>query len=185
MNSNIFRTLTVLAASAFALTLATADILTTAAGETHDGRIYKVLEETVSLRVGEDRVHIAVSDFNASSQSIIQAWATEHPEKVNVYAKWDVQPAIRSSVMPSLPEQFHNPEFKGMVSVDLVLNAAGQVIYAKAKKSTHAELEGPAVEAAKTWVFTPAEVGGKAVKSKLRIPFKFIYTPPTPAPVEG
>lgn len=185
MNINIFRNLTVLAASTFALTFATADTLTTTAGETHDGRIYKVLEETVSLRIGEERVHIAVSDFDAASQSTIQAWAAEHPEKVDVYAKWDVQPAVRSTVMPSLPEQFHNPAFKGMVSLDLVLSETGKVIFAQARKSTHPELEGPAIEAAKTWVFSPAEVGGKAVKSKLRIPFKFIYTPPASVPTEG
>ncbi|MDQ8203046.1 energy transducer TonB [Pelagicoccus sp. SDUM812003] len=154
-----------------------ADTLTTSAGASYDGRIYKILEQVVYMKVGEETVEVALADLDAASKAAAQAWADENPQSVDVYTKWDTQPRIKSSAMPFLPEEFHNPEFKGMVAVDLVLNEAGQVIHASVKKSTHEGLEAPSLEAAKTWIFEPAQVGGKPVKSKLRVPFKFVYTP--------
>ncbi len=175
MKINSLRNAAAMAIATITLAVATAETYTTNAGVSHDGRIYKVLEDVVSLRVGEERISIPVADFDGAAQSAIEAWKSANPEKVDVYTKWDVQPAIKSSSMPSLPKQFKDPNFKGMVSVDLVLSKAGRVIFAKVKKSTHPELEAPSVEAAKTWVFAPARVGGKAVKSKLRVPFRFKF----------
>ncbi|MBD5782167.1 TonB family protein [Pelagicoccus sp. NFK12] len=160
-----------------------AEVYTKSDGTAYDGEVYKVLDGVVYLTVGDERVNASLSEFDASSQAAIGAWAEENPHKVDVYTKWDVQPSIKSSSMPKLPEQFLAEEFKGLVSVDLVLNEAGQVIHASIKKSTHLGLEVPSLEAAKTWIFEPAKVGGKSVRSKLRIPFKFVNTPPPP-PVE-
>lgn len=160
---------------------ASAEVYTTNSGTAHDGRIYKVLDGSVFLRVGEERVQESFSEFDANSKAAIKTWMSENPQAVDVHTKWDVQPRIVSSAMPSLPEQYLAEEFKGMVSVDLVLNESGQVIHASIKKSTHAELEAPSLEAAKSWVFEPAQVGGASVKSKLRVPFRFVNTPPPPA----
>lgn len=157
-----------------------AEVYTTESGATLDGRIYKVLDSTVHLRVGEERVSHALSEFNAESQAAIQAWMKANPYSVDVHTKWDVQPRIVSSAMPSIPEQYLAEEFKGMVSVDLILDERGQVIHASVKKSTHSDLETPSLDAAKTWIFEPAQVGGKTVKSKLRVPFRFVNTPPPP-----
>lgn len=162
----------------FASSALFADTYTLASGEAHDGTIYKILDDKVSIKSGDQRLSFPISDFDAASQEAIKAWAVGNPHKVDVYAKWDAQPVIKSSVMPRIPEQFQMTEFKGMVSVDLVLDETGQVMHASIKKSTHSELEGPSLEAAKTWLFEPAMVAGKAVKAKLRIPFRFAYTPP-------
>jgi len=129
---------------------------------------------TIELAGGE-RTSAALADYDAASQTAINEWASKHPESVDVYTKWDKQPVIKSSSMPRLPNQFRNPAFKGMVSVELVLNEKGQVISAKVQKSTHSELEAPTVKAAKAWRFEPAKIDGKSVKSRLRVPFKFSY----------
>lgn len=157
-----------------------ADVYTTKNGSAYDGRIYKVLDGSVYLRVGEERVQEKLSKFDAESKAAISVWISQNPQAVDVHTKWDVQPRIVSTAMPSLPEQYLAEEFKGMVSVDLVLDENGQVIHASIKKSTHSELEAPSLEAAKTWVFEPAQVGGKFVKSKLRVPFRFVNAPPPP-----
>lgn len=157
-----------------------ADTFTTTAGKAYDGEIYKILDGTVFLRVGEDKVEADFADFDAGSQDAIATWKAANPTLVDVYTKWDVQPRIVSSAMPSLPEQFKDTEFSGLVSVDLILDESGQVIQASIKKSTHVELELTSLEAAKTWKFEPAQVGGKFVRSKLRVPFKFVSTPPAP-----
>ena len=156
---------------------ADAETFTTTSGASHEGEIYKILEEVVTIKSNGEKIQIPLSDLDSASKYTVQTWAAAHPERVDVYTKWDAQPRIKSSAMPYLPEQFHDPAFKGMVSVDLVLDETGQVIHASVKKSTHKGLEAPSLEAAKTWIFEPAQVGGKAVKSKLRVPFKFVYTP--------
>lgn len=183
MNTKTIRFIAFIALGLSSVCAGFADVYTKADGTSYDGGIYKVLDGVVYLRVGEEKVSASVSDFDAASQASIHAWSDENPLKVDVYTKWDTQPLIKSSAMPRLPEQFLAEEFKGLVSVDLVLNEAGQVIHASIKKSTHSDLEAPSLEAAKSWIFEPAKVGGKSVRSKLRVPFKFVNTPPPP-PVE-
>lgn len=180
MKTSLSRFIAFIALGSAPILAAFGDTYTLNDGTAHDGYIYKVLDGSVYLKVGEERVDAPVSDFDAASQEAINAWVAENPNAVDVYTKWDVQPRIKSSAMPHLPEQFQSSEFKGMVSVDLILDERGQVVHASIKKSTHAELESPSLEAAKTWVFEPAQVDGKSVKSKLRVPFKFVYTPPAP-----
>ncbi|MBK1880257.1 energy transducer TonB [Pelagicoccus mobilis] len=181
MFTRLNRLLVLGVAGCFPILAASADVYTTESGTAYDGQIVKVLDNTVYLRVGEERVEEKLSKFDADSKAAIESWIEANPQSVDVYTKWDVQPRIVSSSMPNLPEQYLAEEFKGMVSVDLVLNENGQVIHASIKKSTHADLEAPALDAAKTWIFEPAKVGGKMVKSKLRVPFRFVNTPPPPA----
>lgn len=154
----------------------------TKAGTAYEGEIYKIAEGVVTIDTGSENIDVALADLDDASQAAAKTWASEHPEAVDVYTKWDEQPKIKSSALPQLPEAFAIPNFAGMVSVDLVLNESGQVIYASVKKSTHPELEEPSLVAAKTWIFEPAKIGGKPVKSKLRVPFKFTFTPPAAPP---
>lgn len=183
MNTQLSRIVALFVVGISPIAAAFADVYTKADGTSLGGNIYKVLDGSVYLRVGDDRIDLPVSEFDAESQAAIAHWTQENPLKVDVYTKWDVQPVIKSSAMPTLPEQYLAEEFKGLVSVDLVLNEAGQVIHASIKKSTHSDLEAPSLAAAKSWIFEPAKVGGKSVRSKLRIPFKFVNTPP-PSPAE-
>ncbi len=156
---------------------ASAGTFTTSAGQTYEGEISRILADQVTLEVGAEKVEVALADFDAKTQSAIKAWAAANPQEVDVYTKWDEQPKIKSSSMPVMPEQFRDPSFTGMVSVDLILDEKGQVIHAAVKRSTHAELDQPSIDAAKTWLFEPAVIDGKPVKSKLRVPFRFVYTP--------
>lgn len=142
-------------------------------GESLSGELVKLFEGTVEVQVAGQSVEHPLSAFDAASQQAISSWAEKNPYLVDVYSKWDSQPVIKSSSMPDIPASLNNGSFSGMVAVDLVLDEKGRVIHAIASKSTHAELEGPSVAAASTWVFAPAKIGGKAVKSRLRIPFKF------------
>mgnify|MGYP000028214604 CR=1 FL=1 len=143
------------------------------AGGSVDGDLYRLIGEDITIKAGGEKVTNPLSAFDAGSQEAIRSWASENPHMVDVYTKWDAQPVIKSSSMPSLPDSLNAPGFKGMVSVDLVLNEKGQVIFAKVNKTTHEGLGDPSLAAAKTWRFSPAKVGGKAVKAKLRVPFKF------------
>ena len=107
----------------------------------YNGKIFKILEGQVTIDVaGGEKTTAPLVDFDEASQEVINKWASSYPESVDVYTKWDSQPVIKSSAISQLPNQLRDPAFKGMVSVDLVLNEKGQVISAKVQKSTHAEL---------------------------------------------
>jgi TonB family protein len=176
MKNNILHSLSIAALIALSASVVSADIFTLSSGTAYNGKIFKILEGQVTIDVaGGEKTTAPLVDFDGASQEVINKWASSHPESVDVYTKWDSQPVIKSSAISQLPNQFRDPAFKGMVSVDLVLNEKGQVISAKVQKSTHAELEAPSVKAAKAWRFEPAKVAGKSVKSKLRVPFKFSY----------
>jgi TonB family protein len=185
MNAKSTRLAAIAAFGLFSFVGVFADVYTKTDGTSFDGEIYKLLDGSVYFRIGEERLNAPVEEFDSASQAAIQAWVAENPMKVDVHIKWDVQPAIKSSSMPRLPEQFLDEEFKGMVSVNLILSETGRVIHASINKSTHPDLEEPALEAAKAWIFVPAKVGGKAVRSKLRVPFKFVNAPPAPPSEEG
>ena len=145
-----------------------------ASGDVVNGKITGILNSQVTVENGAgEKVSHSLADFDAATQEAIDAWAKKHPLLVDVYTKFDKQPVIKSSSKPLLPDEFRKSSFKGMVSIDLVLDLNGKVISAKVQKSTHPELEAPTIKAAKSWRFEPAKVGGKAVKAKLRVPFKF------------
>ena len=174
MKNDILHSLSLAALIALSASVVSADTFTLSGGTAHNGRLSNILEGQVTIEVaGGEKATAPLADFDGDSQEAINKWASSHPESVDVYSKWDTQPVIKSSAMPQLPNQFRDPSFKGMVSVDLVLNEKGQVISAKVQKSTHSELEAPSVKAAKAWRFEPAKIAGKSVKSRLRIPFKF------------
>ena len=150
-------------------------------GSQVEGEIAKVLEDQVTIAQADGSNATRSFDaFDAAGQKAIKSWKRDNPEKSDVFTKWDQQPVILSSAMPQLPEQLRSGSFKGMTSVELVLDEKGRVLHASINKSTHSELEAPSIEATKAWKFEPAKVDGKAVKSKLRVPFKFSYTQPEP-----
>ena len=155
-----------------------ADTFTLSNGSQIEGEIKSAIGDQVKISIENgSSTTVDFGDFNQESQDAIAAWKQANPEKADVYTKWDAQPVIVANPLPRIPEQFLEKKFRGNASVELVLDESGQVIHATVKQSTHAELEGPAIEATRNWKFQPAQVDGKAVKSKLRVPFNFEHTP--------
>lgn len=144
------------------------------AGEFVQGEISGIMGKNVTIAGLDGELGAyEIADFDEATQAAIRDWGKRHPESANVFSRWDTQPIVKSSSQPVLPRQFLDNSFRGMVSVDMILDEAGRVIDAKVWKSTHPELESPKVKAAKSWRFEPAKIDGKPVKVKLRIPFKF------------
>lgn len=145
-------------------------------GTVTEGKIASVLADTVFMElVSGDVAEIEKSHFNANALSKVDAWIEANPEKVNIYTKWDVQPIVKRSKKPDLPETLNIPDFKGLVSLQVVLNEKGRVIHGEVRKSTHPELETPALESAKSWIFTPAKIANLPVKAKIHLSFKYEY----------
>ncbi len=83
----------------------------------------------------------------------------------------DKNPKPIQKKSPKLPTNLSH--INGYVRVLLELDEKGNVVTASAKESSHAELDGPAIEAAEKWKFRPAQKDGKPVASTLILPFVF------------
>lgn len=57
--------------------------------------------------------------------------------------------------------------------VGLIIEADGAVVEAELEKSSSPHFGKAALEAAKQWQFTPAMLKGKAVRTRISIPFRF------------
>ena len=77
------------------------------------------------------------------------------------------------TVAPDVPSSFSRSGSVGLVTVKFLVDEKGNVQEPTIVKSSHAELEQPALEAIKKWRFKPAKKDGVAVAVHVTIPIKF------------
>lgn len=77
------------------------------------------------------------------------------------------------TVAPDVPSSFSRSGSVGLVTVNFLVDEKGNVQDPTIVKSSHAELEEPALTAIKKWRFKPAKKDGVAVSVKVTIPIKF------------
>ena len=104
--------------------------------------------------------------------SLFASWAFGQDAE-GVYTKVDENPAPTKTVKPSYPSSLKSEGVSGLVAVQIVIDEKGEVLDAKATKSSHPDFEKPALEAVKKWKFKPAKKDGKEVKVRVTIPFRF------------
>ena len=75
---------------------------------------------------------------------------------------------------------------RGRVMLELEVAVDGRVSDLRLKRSSgHAELDQAAIDAARTWSFTPRTVGGRAMASWVRVPVDFVPDASAPAAADG
>src|SRR5262245_32305292 len=77
-----------------------------------------------------------------------------------------------NKIQPSYPAIAKAANASGPVHVEILVSETGEVIEAHAVGG-HPLLRDAAVQAARGWTFKPAELSGKAVKTRGKIPFNF------------
>lgn len=143
-------------------------------GRVLEGTIDHLNEKEVTIQtIGGDFITAGITELASTSLAKIEAWASENPELNEVYSNWDVKPSVVRSRVAETPPQLIEPGFKGIVSLRVFLDERGKVSNASVHKSTHGDLEAPAIDAIRKWTFKPAQVAGKPVKARISISFKF------------
>ncbi|MBK1878252.1 energy transducer TonB [Pelagicoccus mobilis] len=143
-------------------------------GSVIEGQIDHANEREVTFKTSSGEfVTASIADLDANSVSAVQSWSDANPDLSDVYSVWDVKPSVVRSRTAVTPPQLSSPGFKGIVSLQVILDEQGKVRRATVSKSTHGDLEKPAMEAIRKWSFKPAQVAGKSVKSRIAISFKF------------
>jgi periplasmic protein TonB len=77
------------------------------------------------------------------------------------------------TVAPTVPRDFAAGGAAGLVTVSLLIDDKGNVTETSVVKSTHKELEDPAMDAVRKWRFKPAKKDGNPVAVRVAIPIKF------------
>lgn len=88
-----------------------------------------------------------------------------------------VPPHLVTFVDAKLPDGIF-PKTVTEIELDLVVSADGKVTQASAVDGKGDAFEAAAIEAAKQFVFTPAERAGKAIAARLH--YRYVFTPPAP-----
>ncbi len=90
-----------------------------------------------------------------------------------IYTKVDVNPVPVKTPPPDYPSAMKREGTSGVVAVSIVIDEKGSVASCTVTKSSHADFEGPALDAIKKWKFKPAQKDGVPVKMKLTVPLRF------------
>lgn len=77
------------------------------------------------------------------------------------------------TVPPEVPSSFLRGGEAGLVTLTFLVDDKGNVQTPSVVKSTHRELEEPAIKAVKKWRFKPGRKDGNAVAVHVTIPLKF------------
>lgn len=77
------------------------------------------------------------------------------------------------TVAPDIPPSFAHAGTSGLVTVSFTVDEKGNVQDAAIVKSSHPELEEPALKAIRKWRFKPARKDGNPVAMHVAIPIKF------------
>lgn len=156
------------------LTRLVADTFEQTDGTVFEGTIDYANEMEVTLITSDGEFATAAIDtFVPESASTVRRWMEANPELCGVYSVWDQKPSVVRSRTAVTPPQLSSPGFKGLVSLQVILDETGRVSRTAVSKSTHEELEEAAVDAMRKWSFKPAQVAGKNVKARIAISFKF------------
>ncbi len=108
------------------------------------------------------------------------ASATPRPDNS---ALADGAPLIQSWTPAAYPPELRNARVGGYVQVRIVVDEAGRVTQARTLNASEERLGEAALAAVRTWTFSPAREGGKAIAMCLDVPFMFDPTKPEPKKV--
>jgi protein TonB len=90
------------------------------------------------------------------------------------FEPFDTPPSVIDSATPVYPEEARQQQLEGSVRVKVIVGADGLVESAEVLESTGGPiLERAAVEAARSYRFTPATRDGVAIRSVVALPFHF------------
>lgn len=101
------------------------------------------------------------------------AYGLSVSEITDITPKVDEAPVPVKTPPPEYPEALKAQKISGTAVVTVVIDEKGEVIASEIKKSTHDGFGEPALAAVSHWKFSPAKLGGKAVKVRVAVPIRF------------
>ncbi len=115
------------------------------------------------------------AQYSIPQDSLLKLWNIPMPDTtIYDFRSLTERPRLIQRAMPEYPEVALKARIEGRVILRILINEKGDVIATNLLKSSgNAALDSSAIAAARKFKFTPAKVNGKAVKTRLTIPFDF------------
>lgn len=144
----------------------------------------EAVEEDVELK--QELQHISLSQINmalnpgsggmgASGFNISQFQLSDDfaDDLIFEISDLDEKPTPLVRIAPAYPSKLKRTGIQGKVWVVFVVDERGNIAKARILKSAHPDFSNAALEAINQWKFEPGKRGGKAVKTRVRIPLSF------------
>ena len=139
-------------------------------------QLARAVSEASSLRV-DDAEFVRLRDEAAAVQNRLQANAkvatrtpAAPPSAVRGptfdVSQLDQKPALNRPVQPAYPYEMSKAGISGYVTVEFVIDSAGNVVEAHVLNSSHREFEVPTLAAVTKWKFAPGRKDGQSVNTK-------------------
>jgi len=116
---------------------------------------------------------VSVAHVNASENSAVPSTALSGGARVAYVRGMETLPMVRERVSPIYPRDLREKGVQGFAIVEVRVDSTGRVIQAEVVRATLPEFGERALDAAKAWTFQPAMAQGRAITSRVRLPFEF------------
>jgi TonB family protein len=102
------------------------------------------------------------------------------PKSIYTVAEVDEKPVAQKTTRAEFPRNMWRQEIEGIVVVDLVVTADGNVANPAVVSSTNHEFEKNALVAVNQWKYRPGRKAGQPVATHLQVPVRFTIDPIAP-----
>jgi len=116
---------------------------------------------------------IAASQTQAAENNTVGSTALSGGARVAYVRGMETLPMVLARVAPVYPRELREKGVQGFAIVDVRVDSTGRVIQAEVVRATLPEFGERALDAAKAWTFQPASAQGRAITSRVRLPFEF------------
>lgn len=116
---------------------------------------------------------IAVPQMEADENNALRSTALSGGARVAYVRGMETLPMVLARVSPVYPRDLREKGVQGFAIVDVRVDSTGRVIQAEVVRATLPEFGERALDAAKAWTFQPATAQGRAITSRVRLPFEF------------
>jgi len=116
---------------------------------------------------------IAASRMDAAENNASRSTPLAGGARVAYVKGMETLPLVLARVAPVYPRDLREKGVQGFAIVDVRVDSTGRVIQAEIVRATLPEFGERALDAAKAWTFEPATAQGRAITSRVRLPFEF------------
>ena len=113
---------------------------------------------------------MGAAGFNVSSFQLSDDFADDLIFEIS---DLDVKPNPLIRIAPTYPSQLKRSGIQGKVWLVFVVDEQGSILQPRVLESAHPDFSKSALAAINQWKFEPGKRGGKAVKTRVRIPLSF------------
>lgn len=139
------------------------------------------------LRVEQEFVYDEFGPIMADEDRDMLKLEKKHPERILSAKKLDALPKPISQRSAVFPSSLQNKVERGQATIQIIIDEEGKVRLPRIAEATDPAFGYAAIQAVSNWRFEPPKAGGRAVVTRVQVPFEFKHESPSdkPAPASA